>query len=51
MDAAVARHVDRLREELAVAEARRGLQDIVGGVGYLLGLTGLIALAWRRKRG
>lgn len=51
VDAAVARHVDGLREELAVADARRGLQDILGGVGYLLGLTGLIALAWRRKRG
>jgi nickel transport protein len=51
VDAAVARHVEPLREQLALAEERRRMSDVVGGVGYLLGLTGLVALMWRRKGG
>lgn len=51
IEAAVARQVDRLREDLALAESRRRLSDVVGGVGYLLGLTGLASLLLRRKQG
>lgn len=51
IDAAVARQVDRLREDLALAHQRRRVSDVVGGVGYLLGLTGLASLLWRRQRG
>lgn len=50
IEAAVARQVDRLREDLALAESRRRVTDVVGGVGYLLGLTGLATLLVRRKR-
>jgi nickel transport protein len=49
IEAAIARQVDRLREDLALAESRRRVADVVGGVGYLFGVTGLATLLLRRK--
>lgn len=41
IDAAVARHVAPLREELAAHDAAVGWRDAVGGLGYIIGLGGL----------
>jgi nickel transport protein len=49
IERAVARQIRPLREELVAAENRVRLQDILGGIGYILGLTGL-ALWWRSRR-
>lgn len=46
---AVARQIRPLREQLAAAEDRIRFQDILGGIGYILGLTGL-ALWWTSRR-
>jgi nickel transport protein len=48
IERAVARQVRPLREQLIAAEDRIRLQDILGGLGYILGLTG-IALWWRSR--
>ncbi|MCU7842516.1 MAG: hypothetical protein KZQ93_01605 [Candidatus Thiodiazotropha sp. (ex Monitilora ramsayi)] len=45
----VARQVRPLREQLAAYEERVRLRDIVGGLGYIIGLTGL-ALWWRCRK-
>jgi nickel transport protein len=49
IERAVARQVRPLREEVAAARDAARLQDILGGIGYLFGLTGL-ALWWRGRR-
>lgn len=46
LERAVARQVRPLREELAASDARAGLRDVLGGIGYIVGLAGL-ALWWR----
>jgi nickel transport protein len=48
IERAVARQVRPLREQLIAVEERIRLQDILGGLGYILGLTG-IALWWRSR--
>ncbi|MBO8085018.1 MAG: carboxypeptidase regulatory-like domain-containing protein [Marichromatium sp.] len=50
IEQAVARQLRPLREELAAEQARVRLRDLLGGLGYILGLTGL-ALWWRARRG
>ena len=49
LERAVARQIRPLREELAAASARASLRDVLGGIGYILGLAGL-ALWWRGRR-
>ncbi|MBK5965704.1 hypothetical protein CCR95_16830, partial [Thiocystis minor] len=49
IDQAVARQVRPLREQLIAAQDEVRLRDILGGLGYILGLTGL-ALWWRSRR-
>ncbi len=49
IERAVARQVRPLREELAAAQDRAALRDILGGLGYILGLAGL-ALWWDARR-
>jgi nickel transport protein len=49
IERAVARQIRPLREQLVAAEDRIRLQDILGGIGYIIGLTGL-ALWWRSRR-
>lgn len=46
IERAVAGQLRPLREELATARYRAGLQDLLGGIGYIIGLAG-IALWWR----
>lgn len=49
IDQAVARQVRPLREQLIAAQDEIRLRDILGGLGYILGLTGL-ALWWHSRR-
>lgn len=49
IDQAVARQVRPLREQIIAAQDEVRLRDLLGGLGYILGLTGL-ALWWRSRR-
>jgi nickel transport protein len=49
IERAVARQIRPLREQLVAAEDRIRFQDILGGIGYIMGLTGL-ALWWTSRR-
>jgi nickel transport protein len=49
IERAVARQIGPLRRELAEARDARQLQDILGGIGYIVGLAGL-ALWWQARR-
>jgi nickel transport protein len=49
IEGAVNRQVRPLRAQLIAAEERTRLQDILGGIGYIAGLTGLV-LWWRSRR-
>lgn len=49
IEQSVARQIRPLREQLIALDERIRLQDILGGIGYILGLTGL-ALWWRRRK-
>jgi nickel transport protein len=49
IEQAVARQVRPLREELIAAQARAGVRDVLGGIGYILGVAGLLAW-WRSRR-
>jgi nickel transport protein len=46
----LARQIHPLREALVAAEDRVRVQDILGGLGYILGLTGL-GLWWSCRAG
>lgn len=48
----LARKVDLLREELGIFQERIFLRDILGGIGYLLGLTGILCywLGLKKRR-
>lgn len=50
VEQAVARQVAPLREQLAGYEEKVRLHDVLGGIGYIVGLAGL-ALWWRARRG
>lgn len=49
LEAALARQLRPLREELLATRDALRFQDILGGIGYIFGLTGL-ALWWRCRR-
>jgi len=49
IEGAVARQIRPLREELLAFQDQTRLRDILGGIGYILGLMGL-ALWWRSRR-
>ena len=49
IEQAVARQVRPLREELAAAQGRAAPRDVLGGIGYILGVAGLAAW-WRCRR-
>jgi nickel transport protein len=49
IERAVARQVLPLREELRAAQDQARLHDIMGGIGYILGLVGIV-LWWRARR-
>ena len=50
VEEAVARQVGPLREQLQAYEDKVRLHDVLGGIGYILGLAGL-ALWWRSRNG
>ncbi len=45
---AVSREVAPLREQLDAAAHRTQLRDVIGGIGYIVGMAGLFAL-WKRR--
>ncbi len=49
VEAAVARQLRHLREQLNGYETTVRIRDVMGGIGYLFGLAGLIALLKTRK--
>lgn len=49
MEQAVARQVRPLREQIIAYEDQVRLRDIVGGIGYIIGLAGLAAW-WQQRR-
>ncbi|QIK37641.1 carboxypeptidase regulatory-like domain-containing protein [Caldichromatium japonicum] len=49
IDQTLARQTQPLAEQLNALDERIRLQDLLGGIGYILGLTGL-ALWWRCRR-
>nr|WP_242466352.1 hypothetical protein [Chromatium okenii] len=48
IEQAVARQIRPLREELAAAAARASFRDVLGGIGYIFGFTGIL-LWWRHR--
>ncbi len=49
IEQAVGRQIGPLRQELMAAQERARLRDILGGIGYILGVAGLAAW-WRSRR-
>jgi nickel transport protein len=51
VDAAVARHVGPLREQIAAYEDKIRWHDVLGGIGYIAGMSGLACYFLARRRG
>ena len=51
VDAAVARHVGPLREQIAAYENKIRWHDVLGGIGYIAGISGLACYVLARRRG
>ena len=49
IEKAVAKQVKPLRKELREFQEKAGLQDILGGIGYIFGLCG-IGMWWRQRK-
>lgn len=49
IEQAVARQVKPLRQELSAYKEKAGLQDILGGMGYIFGLCGL-GIWWQQRK-
>lgn len=49
IEKAVAKQVAPLRKELAAYKEKAGLQDVIGGIGYIFGLCGL-GIWWRQRQ-
>ncbi len=49
VDEAVARQVRPLREQLDAFERQVRIRDVIGGIGYIVGAVGLVALLKARK--
>jgi nickel transport protein len=47
----VAAQIAPLREQIDAHEDRLRVRDVLGGLGYILGLAGLAAWLWARRRG
>lgn len=50
VERAVARQLRPLREEIQGLRARTQVRDIVGGVGFILGIVGILSLVASRRR-
>jgi nickel transport protein len=51
LEAAIARQIRPLREQLDAAESRIRLHDLMGGIGTIFGLFGCWAWLQSRRRG
>ncbi len=51
IEEAVARQLRPLREQIAAFEDQIRLRDIIGGIGYLVGIAGLMAWLGARRKG
>ena len=51
VEQAVSRQVRPLREQLEAYEERRRLQDILGGIGYIVGIAGIVFYFLGARRG
>lgn len=49
IDQIVARHVRPLREQIETSDEKRRFNDILGSIGYIIGIMGLIAF-WQARR-
>jgi len=49
-DEQISRQIHELREQLHEYEQRTRLRDVLGGIGYILGLAGVVALMKTRRR-
>jgi nickel transport protein len=49
LDRLLARHINPLREQIAAYEERRRWHDVLGGIGYILGLAGVAFFFLARK--
>jgi len=49
IEQAVARQVQPLRREVAAYKEKAGLRDLIGGVGYIVGLVGF-GIWWRQRQ-
>lgn len=49
VEAAVARQIKPLREQILAYESRLRLRDLLGGIGYIVGVAGAL-LWWRARR-
>lgn len=50
LDTTIARHINPLREQLDRYEEKIRLHDVLGGIGYILGLAGLAFYCLGRKK-
>jgi len=49
LNIALAKQLKPLRQEIRALKEKAGLRDIIGGIGYIFGLLGLIALLRERR--
>jgi len=49
LDKAIAKQIKPLRREIQALREKSGLRDIIGGIGYIFGLLGAIALLRERR--
>ena len=49
IERAVAKHIKPLRKEIQALKEKSGMRDIIGGIGYIFGLLGVVALLRERK--
>ena len=50
IDESVQRYIGALQEQLHAYERQTRLRDVLGGIGYILGLAGVVALIKTRRR-
>ena len=49
LEVAIAKQIKPLRREIQALKEKSGLRDIIGGIGYIFGLLGLVALSRERR--
>lgn len=49
LDKAIAKQIKPLRREIQALREKSGLRDIIGGMGYIFGLLGIVALLRERR--